>query len=306
MRHALVTGGSGWIGSRLVDRLLRHGWRVSVVSRDPRRVSARWGNAVAGLRLADVGALRDVDAVVNLAGAPIADRPWTRGRRELLRNSRIALTEELIERMAKWPHPPAVFVSASAIGYYGDTGEAPQEEHTPVSANDFAHALCRDWEQATEGIQRAGCRLCILRIGLVIGPGGGLLQRMALPFRLGLGARLGNGRQWMSWVHLEDVLGMLQHALEDENWHGVYNATAPNPVRNIDFTRALARSLGRPAFLAVPAPLLKLALGELSILLLGGQRVLPARAQAAGYSFRHPELAPALAAIRSGDPGPAA
>jgi len=293
--HLLITGATGTLGRPLCATLQQTGHRVTVLSRQrPERVRSLCGpDAEVWSDLAAWTPERHFDAVVNLAGEPIADARWTAARKARLRDSRIALTEQLVQRIAAAHRRPAVLLSGSAVGVYGDGGERVFTEAAPP-ATDFAARLCADWEAAARPVQGLGLRLCWLRTGLVLARDGGLLARMRLPFSLGLGARLGDGRQWMSWIHEDDWRALLLHLLADPQASGAFNLTAPQPVTNAEFTAALARALHRPAFLAAPAWALKLAAGEMAPLLLGGQRVLPAHAQARGFHFRHPELGGAL------------
>jgi uncharacterized protein (TIGR01777 family) len=226
---------------------------------------------------------------VNLAGAPIADRRWSAARRAVLRASRVAATERLVAACARAGHPPAVLLSASAVGFYGDRGDAWLDEDEPA-ADDFLGGLCRDWEAAAQAAGALGTRVCLLRTGLVLHPSGGLLRALLPAFRLGLGARLGNGRHWQSWIHLEDWLGLTLHLLADGRAEGAFNLTAPEPVTQAAFTAALAGALRRPAWAVAPAGLLRALLGERAQLLLASQRCTPRRALAAGYRFRHPRL----------------
>jgi uncharacterized protein (TIGR01777 family) len=234
-----------------------------------------------------------IDAVINLAGEPIAEGRWSAARKRRLEDSRIALTQDLVRWMAQASPRPAALISASAIGFYGDQGDAPvTEDSAPHS--EYTHELCAAWEQAAFAARTHGIRTAVLRIGLVVGPGGGFLARMLPPFRLGLGGPIGSGRQWMSWIHREDLLGMIDFLLAHAELDGVFNATAPHPATSRDFARTLGRVLHRPALLPAPALAFRAAFGEMSRLLLTGQRVLPARALEAGFRFRFPELEPAL------------
>jgi hypothetical protein len=233
------------------------------------------------------------DAVINLAGEPIADRRWTDRRKQALYASRVDLTEGLIDSLAQQANPPKVLISASAVGYYGDRGsQLLNEDATPHP--EFSHELCAAWEAAALRAESLGIRVCIVRIGLVLGPDGGLLKRMGLPFKLGVGGRLGSGEQWMSWIHLDDLVRAIVYLIDHDTLRGAFNATAPEPVTNREFTLQLARQVRRPAVIPVPAAVLKLGLGEMSQLLLTGQRVIPERLQQAGFNFLHPSLAPAL------------
>lgn len=297
MKQILVTGGTGFIGRPLCRALVAAGHHVTVLTRKPAKVRDKCGPGVSALAsLDDWRPDMHFDAVINLAGEPIADAAWTARRKQQLRDSRIALTERLVVAMARAQHTPAVLLSGSAIGYYGDGGDRAFDESSPA-AGDFAARLCADWENAALAAERLGVRVCLLRTGLVLDPSGGLLGRMQLPFRFGLGARLGNGRQWMSWIAIEDYLSIVQRLLDDDGARGPFNMTAPQPVTNASFTSMLAAALHRPALLFAPAPVLRLALGERAPMLLGGQRVLPARLQGLGYEFRQASLDGALRAL---------
>lgn len=230
------------------------------------------------------------DAVVNLAGAPVFDRPWSAARKTLLWESRVGFTQRLVARLAEAREPPRVLLSASAVGIYGDRGDlALTEEAAP--AEDFLGRLCAAWEAAAMGAGGLGVRMCLLRTGLVLHPAGGMLRRMRLPFRCGLGARLGDGRQWMSWIGLEDWVGVAMMLLADGGAAGAYNLTAPQPVTNAEFTAALAQAVHRPALASAPAWLLRGLLGERASMLLGSQRALPQKALTAGYRFKKAKLA---------------
>ncbi len=293
--NILLTGGTGLIGRALCRRWLADGHRLWVWSRSPQRVAQLCGAEVKG-----VGSLQQLDAValdavVNLAGAPIADRPWTKARKSLLWDSRVRLTEELVEWLGRREQKPALLISGSAVGWYGDGGEHRlTEADQPVTA-DFASQLCNAWEERASEAAVLGIRVVLIRTGLVLARDGGFLQRLLPPFRLGLGGRLGNGRQWMPWIHIEDQIGLIDFLLRQPAASGPYNACSPTPVRNLEFTRSLSRRLHRPALLPVPAALLKPLLGELAGLLLGGQHAQPQRLQEEGYSFRFTDLDSALA-----------
>jgi hypothetical protein len=239
---------------------------------------------------------RTFDAVINLAGEPIVDTLWSAKRKQVLRDSRITLTEKLVQCIAAANQKPSVLLSGSAVGYYGNGGD--NELYESASAgNDFAASLCRDWERAALAAKATGVRVCLLRTGLVLSKSGGLLGKMLLPFKLGLGARLGSGKQWMSWVHIEDYVAMTLRLLQDGQMSGPFNMTAPNPVTNAEFTRTLARAIHRPALFFVPGIMLRIAMGERAALLLEGQRVLPANLTDAGYQFKYPKLRNTLDAL---------
>lgn len=295
--HILLTGGTGLIGRALCRHWHGQGHQLTVWSRQPRQVAGLCSGATGIADLDEVAGLhpfRPVDAVVNLAGAPIADRPWTRSRRDLLWRSRIELSRSLVDWMERQPQPPSLLLSASAVGWYGDQGDQELDEDSAPTGQDFGSRLCMAWEQEALRAREQGTRVALLRIAPVLAPRGGMLARLLPPFRLGLGGRLGSGRQWMPWVHWQDLVGMFDHLLLHPQLHGPYNACAPEPVRNADFTRALAQALRRPALLPAPAWALRLLLGEMSTLLLGGQRLLPRRLQEAGYRWQHPQLDAAL------------
>lgn len=294
-----IGGAGGLIGSAL-DRALRHDGHevIRLVRREAKTGEVHWDPAAGTL---DAGALAGVDAVVNLAGAGIGDRRWTPARRRLLVSSRLDSTGVLAGALARLDPPPRVLCNASAIGIYGDRGdEVLGEQSEPGSG--FLAELCRRWEAATRAASDAGIRTVLLRSGVVLSALGGALARQLPLFRLGLGGRLGPGRQWTSWVALEDEVAAIGFLLEHDEVSGPVNVVAPGPVRNADFTAALGRALRRPAVLAVPATALRLALGRglVDEALLASQRVVPTVLQEAGYGFRYPDLDRALAAALAG------
>jgi uncharacterized protein (TIGR01777 family) len=290
----LVTGGTGFIGRTLCRELHNAGHGVTVYTRNLASLPGIFDIPVDGLaNLEEWSANRHFDAVINLAGEPIMDRRWSDARKQVLWDTRVSLTERLVARMAQARTKPSVFISGSAIGIYGDQGDALLDESS-IGGEGFGHELCAAWETAAVQAESLGVRVCLLRTGLVVGKHGGFLARMLLPFKLGLGGRIGDGRQWMSWIHLRDHVALTLFLLGTAHARGPFNATAPNPVTNMEFTRELADALKRPAFLPVPAWLLKAAAGEMSELLLGSQRVLPRQALASGFQFSYETLAPAL------------
>lgn len=301
----LVSGATGLVGSRLCARLRERGDGVRALSRRPERAAhedhsgVQWlgwdGTNVERVQLAGAA------AVVHLAGEPIFAGRLTAERRRRIRESRIDSTRSLVRTLdaLEASERPATLVCASAVGVYGSRGDEELDEDSPPG-DGFLADVCRDWEAAARGAEACGVRVVSLRIGIVLSRHGGALPMMALPFRFGLGGRLGDGRQWFPWVHLEDVVGLIERALDEPSWHGAVNASAPQPVRNAELTRTLARVLSRPALLPVPAFAVKLALGELAGELLGSRRVLPRRALEAGYAFAHSALEPALRAELDG------
>ncbi|MGO1718902.1 MAG: TIGR01777 family oxidoreductase [Luteimonas sp.] len=296
----LITGGSGFLGHALSARLREQdGADVAWLSRDPSR------QAPEGIRVLGYDALASgdrFDAVVNLAGAGIAERRWSDRRKQLLFESRLGPTRSLMRWMRRCEQRPRVLLSGSAVGWYGARDDAPLTEESPPH-EDFSHALCEAWETAAMEAVALGVPVLLLRTGIALHPDGGMLKRLLLPFRLGLGGRLGSGRQMLSWVARDDwveaVRILIRRHLDGAGDApvGPVNLTAPEPVSNAGFTRALGRSLRRPTVFAVPASLLELALGEMSTLLLDGQRVIPQRLQQAGFEFRHPHLQPYLQSI---------
>jgi uncharacterized protein (TIGR01777 family) len=290
----LVTGGTGFIGQLLVARLQARGDRVIVFSRDPRQARVLLGEDVLHVSdLRELPAETRIDAVVNLAGAPIIGLPWTKARRRSMRASRIALTSRLVQWLGSLEARPRVLVNASAIGFYGDAGDTPLDE-LAKPGHDFGASLCRDWEGEALKAQAFGLRVVCLRIGLVLDRSGGALPLMALPVRFGLGAVLGSGRQWMAWITRDDLVRMIMTAIDNSKWSGVINAVAPEPIRHAEFQQAMARTLRRPMLLHAPAWALRLGLGEMSSIFLASQRVRPTRAVSLGFSFDVHRAADAL------------
>lgn len=293
----LITGGTGAIGRVLCRTLHEKGHSLTVLSRKPAKVQPICGASVAAIAsLADLPPSARFDAVVNLAGEAVIGPYWTEKRKKLLWDSRVTLTGQLVDFIERAKFKPSVLINTSAVGYYGDGGDKILDEETPGSGG-FAHKLCDGWEQAARRAGQSGVRVCIVRFGLVLMPHGGLLKSMLPSFRLGLGARLGDGRQWMPWIHCQDLVAMLEWLLEKPELSGVFNGVSPNPVTNREFTACLAKQLRRPAFLFVPAFLLRLMLGEMGGLLVEGQRAVPKRMLEAGFQFRHAGLDSALAEI---------
>ncbi len=287
--RVVIAGGSGFIGRALAHPLEMKGYEIAMLSRRPRvgaYAAAVWDGASSGPWQSMLEGAR---AVINLAGESVAASRWTPQRKKALRESRLAATRAVVAGISAAKQRPAVLVNASAVGYYGDRGDEVLEESAPPG-HDFLAQLCRDWEKEAGVAQTLGVRTVTLRIGVVLGKGGGALPRMLPPFRFGLGGPLGSGRQWMPWIALDDLCALVLHAVESD-LSGPVNAVAPQPARNADFARALGRALGRPAVLPAPAFALKLALGEMApALLLSSQRALPAKALASGFRFAHPDL----------------
>lgn len=270
----VVTGGTGFLGRALVGRLREDGHTVTALPRGSTRLDG-------------------ADAVINLAGASIAGGRWTAERKALIRDSRVHTTRALAAAILAARHPPSVFISGSAIGIYGPRGDEPLVEDSPPGS-DFLATVCVEWER--EALAAASVsRVVLVRTGLALGRSGGALPQIALPFYFFAGGPIGPGRQYMSWIHRDDWVEMVRWALSNAAVSGPLNATAPNPVTNRELAKTLGRLLRRPSFMPTPAFVLRLALGEMAeALLLNGQRVLPARAQALGFAFRYPLLEPAL------------
>jgi uncharacterized protein (TIGR01777 family) len=299
----LVSGSTGFLGTALIDSLEREGHTIVRLVRPDtgdldagrdRAQTVRW-DPVGGQF--DATAAEGADALVHLAGASIADGRWNAARKNLLRSSRIEATRHLIAALSRLKQPPRVIVASSAIGYYGDHLDETLTEASAPGA-DFLSALCRAWEAETARGAEFGARVVMLRFGIILAAHGGALPRMALPFKLGAGGKLGSGRQWMSWLTLAETVGIIRFALANSGLSGPTNAVTPNPVQNGDFTGILAKTLHRPALFPAPAFALRLALGEMAdALLLVSQRVKPSKLEQAGYHFAQPELPAALAEV---------
>jgi uncharacterized protein len=291
----VVSGASGFIGRRLLKNFTAAGYEIRVLSRHtgtnmPPGVRLFAWDPMAGPPPPE--SLQDAGAVVHLSGEPVAQR-WTAAVKQRIRDSRIIGTRNLVAGIAAMGRPAEVLISASAVGYYGSRGGEVLKECAPPG-NGWLAEVCVEWEREAQTAASAGARVVAIRTGIVLDPRGGALQQMLTPFRLGAGAKLGDGRQWMPWIHLADLASLFQFVLETPV-RGPFNGVAPYPVSNAEFTSELARVLHRPALLVLPGFALKLMYGEMSRVLLASQRVVPAAAEAAGFRFRFPQLAPALA-----------
>lgn len=295
--HVLVTGATGFIGRALTLRLEAEGHAVSAWVRNPAAARASLGE---GPRLLDASrsaslneVMGEIDGVINLAGEPVALTRWTDARRERLVASRVDVTRALVSTMAACVKRPRVLVSASAVGYYGDRGDDIVDESSPAGSG-FLADLCNAWEKAAREASPLGVRVTSPRIGIVLGPGGGALAPMLPAFKAGLGGPIAGGKQWMSWIHLDDMVNLLLTLLTDDRYDGPVNATAPNPVTNTEFARTLGAALHRPSLIPLPGFALKLALGESAEVVTGGQRVRGRRTEELGFRFVHETLAGAL------------
>lgn len=289
----LMTGGTGLIGRFLIPRLQELGHAVTVVTRNPAKAQHTLGPGVTVLKGLDaLSNLNDFNAVINLAGEPIADKRWTEQQKQRLCESRWSITQKLVELIRASDTPPQVLISGSAVGYYGDLGEVVVSEDDPPH-NEFTHKLCARWEQIACGAQSDRTRVCLLRTGVVFAPKGGILGKMLPLFRLGLGGPVGNGRQYMAWIHIDDMANGIIWLLNND-LRGPFNMVSPYPVRNEQFAHALGHVLKRPAILRAPATAVRLMMGESAVLVLGGQRALPKRLEASGFAFRWFDLEEAL------------
>jgi uncharacterized protein len=297
--RVLVTGATGFIGSRLVEAMVAEGAEVTTLVRDPKRAMDRLPTPIR--LVTDLSEIRNddpIDAVIHLAGEPLADGLWTEKKKRWIIESRIALTKALIGLMARLKKAPEVFIAASAVGWYGKSGDEPLTEVDSACDASFSRQVCASVEEVARGAEILGVRVVRLRIGLVLDPAGGLLARMLLPFEFGLGAPFGHGRQMMSWITRDDLVRLIVYAVRNPTLSGAVNATAPQAVSNNVFSKALAGALGRPMLLRIPAPLLRVILAEFADeLLLGGQNVKPAKALAAGFVFADADLGAALGAM---------
>jgi uncharacterized protein (TIGR01777 family) len=306
--RVFVLGGTGLVGSRLIEQLHRRQDDVVLLTRRPDVARHKFGDACAVVEGDAMTAgpwldrLADCDGVINLVGEGVFSRRWTGDFKKLLRDSRVKSTENVVQALASSPRTaagnPRVLVNASAIGYYGPHGDEELTEDSPPGDDTLAR-LCVEWENAARAAEPAGVRVARVRIGVVLDRHGGALRQMITPFKMFVGGPVGSGRQWVSWIHHQDLVGLLLLALDDAQARGPLNGTAPQPVTNTEFARALGRALGRPSFLPTPRFALRVMLGEVAGLVTTGQRVLPRRAQALGYAFRFPDIDRALRDVLS-------
>jgi uncharacterized protein len=293
----LITGASGFIGSKLVQTLLSGGHSVDYLGRkrspslDSRAAFHSWNPG----ERPPLNSVPKVDAIVHLAGEPVGQR-WTPEVKQRIYTSRVEGTRKLVLAIGELRHKPAVLVTASAVGYYGNRGDEVLTENSAPGA-DFLAKLCVDWEHEATRTHEFGVRVVRIRIGIVLGRDGGALKQMMMPFRLGIGGRLGSGRQWMPWIHVDDLLRLFVFAASNSSIEGTLNASSPEPVTNAEFTRSLAQALHRPAILPVPKFVLKIALGELADYMFASLRVMPEATKQSGFEFTYPELGGALKAL---------
>jgi hypothetical protein len=308
----VLAGGSGFLGRALTAALAARGHDVAILTRHAAmpRASVRYivwrpdtTNAMGQPSQEWSHEIDGADAIINLAGAGIADRRWTNARKGVLRGTRLVGARQLISAIRAASHRPTVFIQGSAIGYYGTAGDDVFDERSPAGS-DFLATLCRDWEAEGRGAEAFGCRVVLVRTGIALARDGGALRKMLLPFQLGLGGPIASGRQYMSWIHRDDWAALVVWALETAAVTGAINATAPSPVTNAEFSRALGAALHRPAVLPMPGFALRLLVGELADAgLINGQRVVPRRALAMGFKFKYPEIGAAMSAAVRPTPG---
>lgn len=299
--HILLSGGTGFIGRKLAQRLHHAGHSLTVLSRQPENLatslfpfSVEIVNSVA-----NIGDDAPIDAIINLAGAPIADKRWTNSRKQLLVNSRVEMTADIVALVKRLHCKPKVLINGSAVGYYGDQGSRMVNENTPPY-DEFTHQLCKAWENKANECKALKVRVALLRTGLVLGENGGFLKKMLPAFKLGLGGALGAGDQYMPWIHLNDIIEIIVRVLEDDKLEGPINATAPTPVTNTQFTKTLGTLLHRPTFLSLPSVLLQLLFGEMARLLITGQRAVPQKLIDNGFKFQYENLSAALTEVLTG------
>ncbi len=295
--NVMVTGGTGFIGSVLCKRLLAEDHAVTVLTRDRRRVQQRVNGQIRLIEsLKELPDESTPEMIVNLAGLSLGSGRWTKELKQTFISSRVGVTQQLIDYIAHVRSPPRLLISGSAVGYYGARGdEVLTEDATP--GQEYQADLCQAWETEALKAENYGVRVCLLRSGVVLGKGGGALSSLLPQFRLGLGGHVGNGKQWMSWIHIDDLINIVLHLMVNESLQGPFNATTPNPETNRDFASKLGAALHRPAIMWAPGWAMRLLVGEMAHLYITGQKVIPKRLLESGYKFRYPELSLALSEI---------
>lgn len=301
-----IAGATGFVGSRLVEKLNQQGHQILVLTRNPERAKLIFPtSAFPNLEVVNYtpdtlgkwkAAMAGCDAVVNLAGEPIAEERWSPTQKQKILDSRQSGTKNIVAAIAEAEPKPSVLVNASAIGYYGTSETATFDENSPAG-NDFLAQVCQKWEAEAQKVTEAGVRLVILRIGIVLGKDGGALAKMLTPFKLFAGGPIGDGKQWFSWIHRDDLVNLILESLKRTDLEGTFNATAPNPVKMKELCDTLGQAMNRPSWLPVPGFALELLLGEGAQVVLEGQQVLPTKTKATGFSYQYPDLKSALTEI---------
>lgn len=298
MRHILVTGGTGLIGASLILKLIDQDTKVTVLTRNANAAGSKLPADVTLIgSLRELTSLNHIDIVINLAGEPIVNKRWSDSQKQLLEESRWETTQQLVTLFNHSDTPPHTFISGSAIGIYGRQDNQQIDESFEQYHEEFSHKLCQQWESIALGAQSESTRVCILRTGIVLSDKGGALSKMTLPFKLGLGGPIGKGDHYMSWIHIEDMVNAIVFLIEQTGSKGVYNFTAPNPVSNAEFSKALANAVNRPCLLFTPQIALKLAMGEMADLLIYGQNVVPKRLMDEGFQFSYQDIDKAFASL---------
>jgi uncharacterized protein (TIGR01777 family) len=298
--RVLITGATGLIGRKICQQLSNEGHEIVILSRHPEKAQLvsgtrafRWSPET---ELPPDEAWEGVEGVIHLAGEPVVGFRWTNEHKKRIRDSRVKGTRNLVDGMKRLPVPPKAFVSSSAVGFYGNRGSELLDERS-APGRGFLTEVCLEWEQEAMKAKAAGVRVALVRVGVVLSAEGGALEKMLMPFKLGLGGRLGNGQQWFPWIHQDDIMGIFRHALLSDRVSGPINGVAPGVVNNAEFTKDLAAALHRPRFLPVPEFALRILMGEMADVVLVSHRVFPKVALDTGYKFKHPNLKPALADI---------
>ncbi|MEZ9139868.1 MULTISPECIES: TIGR01777 family oxidoreductase [unclassified Shewanella] len=293
----LITGATGFVGKQLVALLSQQSHQLTIVTRNITQATQTLGAEHQYLDdLNQLKNLNDFDSVINLAGEPIVGKRWNNQQKQQICDSRWNITALLTQLIKQSDTPPASFISASAIGFYGRQGTIPVDEDSQAH-DEFSHQVCSEWEHLALQAQSEKTRVCVLRIGIVLGKNGGALAKMLPPFKLGLGGPIGKGVHGVSWIHIDDLTQLILHLLTTEQAHGVFNATAPNPINHKQFAESIGSSLNRPACIPTPVIALRLAMGEMADLIVEGQFVLPKRTLASGFNFKYPDISPALDSI---------
>ena len=293
----LITGGTGLIGKAFIERLPKDTSQVTVLTRNTAKANKLLGSAINCIDKLTVNDIENSDVVLNLAGEPIADKRWSDGQKNKICHSRWDITQQLVDLINQAKNPPTVFISGSAIGIYGRQNKLPINESFEQFHREFTHHICSSWENIALSVTTRQTRVAILRTGIVLAENKGALEKMTPPFKFGLGGKIGDGEQMMSWIHIDDMVAAISHIEANKTLQGAINLTAPNPVSNVQFTHALAASLNRPCRFTTPAWVLKIMFGEMSDILLFGQNVVPTKLIDSGFSFKYPTVEEALVSL---------